>query len=70
MLVAAGIGLTWTSDIFAIISYASRAFAGYYALQAALAALRVGPGPRRAGYWALAVLGTAITVLGTPAEGS
>lgn len=70
VLVAAGIGLTWTSDIFSIISYASRAFAGYYALQAALAALRVEPGPRRIGYWALAALGAAITVLGTPVEGS
>ncbi|MGD9918821.1 MAG: hypothetical protein AB7U46_12450 [Paenirhodobacter sp.] len=69
VLVTAGIALTWAADLFAIIAYASRAFAAYYALQSALAALRTA-GPRRAGYWALAALGVAITLLGTPAEGS
>ncbi|SOC20425.1 hypothetical protein SAMN05877809_1123 [Rhodobacter sp. JA431] len=67
-LVAAGIVLTWSTDLFAIISYASRAFAAYYAVQSLLAALH-SHGPRRMGFAALALLGVAITVLGTPAEG-
>jgi hypothetical protein len=33
------IALLWTSHIFAIIAYASRAFAAYYAIQCAMAAL-------------------------------
>lgn len=37
LLVAGGLLLTWTADVFQIISYASRAFALYYALQAAIA---------------------------------
>ncbi|MCB9568296.1 MAG: hypothetical protein H6710_13985 [Myxococcales bacterium] len=69
VLVIAGIALTWTADLFSIIAYASRAFAAYYAMQSALAALR-STGARRAGFWALTVLGAAITLLGTPAEGS
>lgn len=68
VLVAAGIVLTWASDLFAIIAYASRAFAAYYAAQSVLAALN-SRGLRRWGYGALALLGGAITVLGTPAEG-
>lgn len=38
-LVGIGITLTWTSDVFQIISYASRVFAAYYAVQSAIAAL-------------------------------
>lgn len=34
-----GLGLTWSANVFEIISYASRAFAAYYALQAMVAAL-------------------------------
>ncbi|KEO51729.1 hypothetical protein [Thioclava pacifica] len=67
VLIAAGITLTWTTDLFAIISYASRAFAGYYALQAALAAIR-STGPKRYAFVALTGLGVAMTLLGTPAE--
>jgi hypothetical protein len=37
VLVAAGLVLTWTTNMFQIISYASRAFALYYVLQAAIA---------------------------------
>lgn len=68
VLTSAGIALTWSADLFSIIAYASRAFAAYYALQAALAALR-SEGARSYGFWALAALGVAITLLGTPAEG-
>ncbi len=38
VLVAVGLVLTWTLDVFHIIAYASRAFALYYALQSAIAA--------------------------------
>ncbi len=38
LLVFIGLILTWSADIFGIISYASRAFALYYAIQAAVAA--------------------------------
>ncbi|MGK0267253.1 MAG: hypothetical protein ACI82N_001506, partial [Maricaulis sp.] len=72
LLVGAGLVLTWTSNLFEIIAYASRAFALYYALQAALAALgahRAGGQPlRMAGYASLCLLGLAITAFGTPVE--
>jgi hypothetical protein len=42
LLVAIGLVLTWRYDVFQIISYASRAFALYYGLQAAIAALAAG----------------------------
>jgi hypothetical protein len=38
LLVTIGLLLTWNADVFQIISYASRAFALYYTLQAAIAA--------------------------------
>ncbi len=73
VLVGAGLVLTWTANLFEIIAYASRAFALYYALQAALAALgarRAGGQPlRMAGYASLCLLGLAITAFGTPVEG-
>ncbi|MFC2970033.1 hypothetical protein [Acidimangrovimonas pyrenivorans] len=65
-----GIALTWTTNIFVIINYASRAFAAYYALQAAIATLRAarrGDRRRAAGFGALALLGLAIVIFGTPA---
>ena len=65
-----GIALTWTAHIFEIINYASRAFAAYYALQAAIATLRAARRHRRlhaAAFGALTALGAAIVVLGTPA---
>lgn len=39
ILVAAGLFLTWKAHVFQIIGYASRAFALYYALQAAIATI-------------------------------
>lgn len=72
VLVTLGVALTWASDIFAIIAYASRAFAAYYALQAAIAAVaahRHERAPLRAAlYAALALFGLVIAVFGTPAE--
>ncbi len=72
ILSAVGIALTWSANVFEIISYASRAFAAYYALQAliaALAARRAGRPVMGSGFGALAALGVAIVVLGQPVEG-
>lgn len=75
-LVVAGLALTWLADVFQIVSYASRAFAFYYALQSALAAIRAWIGGacegrlRRAfGFGFLTVLGLAAAVFGTAVEG-
>ncbi len=72
LLVAAGLALTWSVDVFVIVAYASRAFALYYALQSVIAtvfAWRSGRYGSVAGYGALAALGFAITLFGTPVEG-
>ncbi|WP_373355793.1 hypothetical protein [Pseudoroseicyclus sp. CXY001] len=66
-LVAAGLALTWALDVFEIITWASRAFALYYALQAGIAAREAG-GAMRLAWGALALLGVAITLLGVPVE--
>ncbi len=63
-----GIALTWTADVFEIISYASRAFALYYAAQAGIAA-RHASGARRYAWIALAALGLAIAIFGQSIEG-
>ena len=71
-LAVIGIGLTWWADIFEIISYASRAFALYYALQASIAAYQSWHTSRVSFktllYGFLAFLGAAIAVLGTAIE--
>tara|TARA_R110000824_G_scaffold257497_5_gene446459 strand:- start:378 stop:1589 length:1212 start_codon:yes stop_codon:yes gene_type:complete len=74
LLVAIGLILTWSANIFQIIAYASRAFALYYTLQSAIAA-------RRAflvlenrlsgiGFILLAMLGTMIMLFGNDVESS
>ena len=68
LVVAGGLALTWNAHVFEIISYASRAFAFYYALQALIAAIGSPSRLYRLGFGALAVLGLAITLLGTPVE--
>ncbi len=72
LLVSVGLILTWAVDIFAIISYASRAFALYYALQCAVAALNATHGEHkrrdRILFGGLALLGFFITLLGAPVE--
>ncbi|MCB1512363.1 MAG: hypothetical protein KDJ36_15790 [Hyphomicrobiaceae bacterium] len=73
-LLVGGVGLllTWTANVFQIVSYASRAFALYYGLQAAIAAVtawRRAQPLRAVMFCGLAVLGAAITVLGAPVEG-
>ena len=71
LLVGVGVALTWTANIFEIISYASRAFALYYAIQSGIAAIRAarrGISGRSVIYALLAVLGCCIALLGTPVE--
>ena len=67
-----GIALTWSADIFAIVSYASRGFAIYYGLQAALAAviaIKRGDGGHKAGFYGvLATLGAVIALFGQAVE--
>lgn len=70
-VVGFGILLTWTADIFEIISYASRAFAAYYALQAGIAAVsaRACNQKGRAVLFALIAVGGALAALfGKPVE--
>ncbi len=72
ILVAAGLGLTWSANVFEIVSFASRAFALYYAIQAAIAARTAFDVPGKKvfgfGYAMLALLGFAIAVFGTSVE--
>ena len=72
ILVAIGIILTWSLNVFQIISYASRAFALYYGLQAGIAAVsawRQNATAKAIGFAMLMVLGIAITLFGNPVEG-
>lgn len=70
-LAVLALALTWTANIYEIISYASRAFALYYAMQC-LQAMRFAQvarsRPRAVGYGLLAALMLAATVFGLPAE--
>lgn len=70
-LAALALGLTWAADIYQIISYASRGFAVYYALQCALAT-RLSHDEesapwRTAGFVLLTTLLAAAALLGIPA---
>lgn len=72
LLTGIGLLLTWGADVFEIISYASRAFAIYYAVQAVIAAMSAKQlGQKRLGFGfsALACLGFAIAVFGHAVEG-
>lgn len=73
IIVVLGVTLTWAADVFEIIAYASRAFALYYGLQAAIALMtarrRKHPLLQSAGFLALALLAAAIVLFGQPAEG-
>jgi hypothetical protein len=68
------IALTWATDVYQIISYASRAFALYYALQCVVAILVIkrvpavkAPKTKAGVYGLLAVFCTLITLFGIPA---
>lgn len=68
-----GIGMTWAADIYSIISYASRAFAVYYALQCMIAfVFAVRSDSRNRGkaivFGLLTLLAVGVVVLGRPAE--
>lgn len=68
ILVVGGLAITWTANVFEIISYASRAFAVYYALQSIVAAVGARTALRRAAFAMLAVLGITIAIFGVPIE--
>lgn len=76
LIVFAGVLLTWLSDVFSIISFASRAFALYYALQSAIAAKRAWHGEelawqrvlRVAFFLALCLMGFLVLALGVPVD--
>ncbi len=72
LLTAIGLILTWSANIFEIISYASRAFAFYYALQAAIAAVTAWRHPdqmkKSLFFVVLAVLGILIVLFGEAIE--
>lgn len=71
VLVCAGVGITWTADVFEIISYASRAFAIYYAFQCAIAILNARrTGKARLSVFFLLALATALlaVVFGSSVE--
>jgi hypothetical protein len=71
LLATIGIALTWSADLFEIISYASRAFALYYGLQALIAALGAYAAGRpvpSAGFAALSVAGFWIALFATSVE--
>ncbi|MFT7537822.1 MAG: hypothetical protein ACI85K_003783 [Hyphomicrobiaceae bacterium] len=75
LVAVVGIALVWSSNIFAIIALASRAFATYYALQCLLAAMVAsGCAPHRRrqpghalGFAALAILLLVAAVIAVPA---
>jgi len=72
LLVTFGIALTWVANIYEIISYASRVFAVYYAvqcLQATILSWRAsGASARTVAFGALALVCGAISVLGISSE--
>ena len=71
IIAAVGIALTWVADIYSIIAYASRAFAAYYTLQCAVAAVlarRQNQTPRALWYAVLSAFAVCIVIFGSPAE--
>lgn len=71
VLVGIGLVLTWTANIFEIITYASRAFAAYYGLQSGIAAISARQAGQRGKmmlFTALAVVAAAIALFGQPVE--
>tara|TARA_R110002110_G_scaffold348458_2_gene558597 strand:+ start:190 stop:1380 length:1191 start_codon:yes stop_codon:yes gene_type:complete len=71
LLVGFGILITWTADIFQIISYASRAFAAYYAIQSCIAALlaaKRGDAWKSVLFGAIVLVCAGIVAFGAPVE--
>ncbi|MEZ5952767.1 MAG: hypothetical protein R3C13_00545 [Hyphomonas sp.] len=73
LLVLIGLGLTWVAHIFEIITYASKAFAFYYAIQCTIAAVGAWRDARKPHlalfFGACAILALAILAFGQPVEG-
>ena len=70
-LVVIGLTLTWAADVFQIISYASRAFAVYYAIQTSIAAVsaqKSGQSLKAVLFAAISVVAALATVFGTAVE--
>ncbi|TPG15221.1 hypothetical protein EAH87_15940 [Sphingomonas koreensis] len=70
---ALAIAVTWLTDPFSVIAWASRAFAAYYAMQAALAlwvSIRTGEGCwwKRAGFVIVGLICVVAAAAGAPAE--
>jgi len=66
------VAITWETDIYSLITLASRCFAFYYALQcliAAISAFRLKQSRQAAGFFGFAVICTLIVIFGTPVEG-
>ena len=71
LLAVVGVALTWTASVFEIISYASRAFALYYAIQTLIAAKGAalkGQPVKAVGFVALAGVAVAIVLFGASVE--
>ncbi|MGV6800925.1 MAG: hypothetical protein ACWA5L_03280 [bacterium] len=72
ILALIGVGLTWASDVFAIISYASRAFAFYYSIQSAIALFYAWQQPRNSLrvilFFSLTMFGLLAAVFGAAVE--
>ncbi|WP_201352631.1 hypothetical protein [Hydrogenimonas urashimensis] len=75
LIVAGGLLIIWSSNIFEVITYASKAFALYYALQCAVAALTAlkheeiaHGGLKFVGFTLLASIVAAVVIFGIPAE--
>ena len=69
LLCVIGIALTWTANVFEIISYASRAFAVYYAVQVTIAAVRAfrrGDALKTVLFACVAGLAAVAALIGTP----
>lgn len=76
LIAAGGIALTWSANVFEVITYASRAFALFYAVQCVIAMWVAAIAPevdaraaRMAWFGLLMVLAGAVAVLGIPGGG-
>lgn len=73
LLATIGLLITWNANVFQIIGYASKAFAVYYTLQAAIASRQAlmlpNQRPRAAAFSLLAALGILIVLFGNSVEG-
>ncbi|BDY12511.1 APC family permease [Hydrogenimonas cancrithermarum] len=76
VIAAGGLLIIWTSNVFEIITYASRAFALYYALQSMVAAMTAfkhddipGRMAKFFGYTLVASIALSVVIFGIPAEG-